>query len=91
MSLDSVETNSIQVRLFGGPVVEVDGEPVRLSKYQAYFIALVFGHGRDGLSRSKAIEMLWNEPDGVEQRHRLSQLLYTVKRKLGGREGGRPR
>ena len=86
MSLDSVEAAPVQVRLFGGPVVEVGAKPVRLSKYQAYLIALVFGHGQDGLSRSKAIELLWNEPDGRRQRHRLSQLLHTLKRKLGGRE-----
>ena len=86
MALDTVTAVPIQVTLFGGPIVEVDGEAVRLSKYQAYLVALVFGHGREGLSRSKAIELLWNEPDGPEQRHRLSQLLYTLKRKLGGRK-----
>ena len=73
----------IEVRLFGGPTVLVGGEAIKLSKYQSYLVALVFGHGEEGISRSRVIEFLWDEPDGVHQRHRLSQLLYGVNSKCG--------
>ena len=61
----SVKTNSddpqrIEVRLFGGPRVLVEGEAIKLSKYQSYLVALVFGHGEAGISRSRVIEFLWD-------------------------------
>ena len=73
----------MEVRLFGGPVVLVEGEAIKLSRFQSYLIALVFGHGEEGISRARVIEFLWDEPDGVHQRHRLSQLLYGIKGKCG--------
>ena len=73
----------IEVRLFGGPIVLVEGEAIKLSKYQSYLVALVFGHGEEGISRSRLIDYLWDEPDGAQQRRRLSQLLHTVKKKCG--------
>ena len=74
---------SIEVRLFGGPIVLVEGEAIRLSRYQSYLVGLVFGHGEEGISRSRLIDYLWDEPDGAPQRHRLSQLLLGVKKKCG--------
>ena len=62
----------------------VGDQPVRLSRFQAYLVALIFGHGRDGISRSRVVEMLWDEPGGPPQRHRLSQLLYGLRQKVGG-------
>ena len=73
----------IEVRLFGGPIVLIEGKGVRLSKYQSYLLALVFGHGEEGISRSRLIDYLWDEPDGAQQRHRLSQLLHGVRKKCG--------
>ena len=73
----------IEVRLFGGPMVLLDGEAVKLSTYQSYFVALVFGHGEEGISRSRLIDFLWDEPDGPSQRHRLSQLLHVIMKKCG--------
>jgi len=73
----------IEVRLFGGPVVLVEGEAIKLSRYQSYLVALVFGHGEGGISRARVIEFLWGEPDGVHPRHRLSQLLYGIHGKCG--------
>ena len=55
----------IEVRLFGGPIVFVEGKAIRLSKYQSYLVALVFGHGEEGISRSRWIEFLWDEPEGA--------------------------
>ena len=63
----------------------VGDEPVRLSRFQAYVIALIFGHGEEGISRPRLVEMLWGHPDGPPQRHRLSQLLYGIRQKVGGR------
>ena len=73
----------IEVRLFGGPLVLANGEAIKLSRYQSYLIALVFGHGEEGISRSRLIDFLWDEPDGASQRHRLSQLLHAIKKKCG--------
>jgi len=83
--MNDLRTNGqrISLRLFGGPILEVDGEPVRLSSYQACLLSVVYGHGRDGISRSRVIDFLWNEMDGQKQRHRLSQLIYGLKRKAG--------
>lgn len=64
-------------------MVLVDGEAIKLSRYQSYLVALVFGHGEEGISRTRLIDLLWDEPDGVPQRHRLSQLLLRVKQKCG--------
>ncbi len=83
--MNDLSTNGqrISLRLFGGPILEVDGEPVRLSSYQACLLSVVYGHGQDGISRSRVIDFLWNEMDGQKQRHRLSQLIYVLKRKAG--------
>ncbi len=64
-------------------MVLVEGEAIKLSRYQSYLVALVFGHGEEGISRSRAIELMWDEPDGVHQRHRLSQVLYGINKKCG--------
>ncbi len=83
--MNDLSTNGqrISLRLFGGPILEVGGEPVRLSSYQACLLSIVYGHGGDGISRSRVIDLLWNEMDGPKQRHRLSQLMYGLKRKAG--------
>ncbi len=67
---------NIEIRLFGGPVVLVDGEAIKLSRYQSYLVALVLGHGGEGISRARAIEFLWEEPDGVHQGRRLSPTAF---------------
>ena len=71
----------LEIHLFGGPRLLAGGKAIKLSKYQSYLTALVFGHGEEGVSRSRVIEFLWDEPDGLRQRHRLSQLLYTLNSK----------
>ncbi|MCH7857052.1 MAG: AAA family ATPase [Gemmatimonadetes bacterium] len=80
---NSDDPRHIEVRLFGGPMVLVEGEAIKLSRYQSYVVALVFGHGEEGISRARVIEFLWGEADGAHQRHRLSQLLYGINRKCG--------
>lgn len=83
MNDPSTDGRRISLRLFGGPILEVGGEPVRLSSYQACLLSVVYGHGGDGISRARVIDFLWNEMDGPKQRHRLSQLIYGLKRKAG--------
>ena len=61
----------------------VEGEAIRLSRYQSYLVALVFGQSAEGISRTRVIHFLWDEPDGAPQRHRLSQLLYGINQKCG--------
>ena len=81
----SDDPEGVEVRLFGGPAMFVGGEPIKLSRYQSYLVALVFGHAGEGISRCRVIELLWDEADGVHQRHRLSQLLYGINKKCSGR------
>ena len=86
------DAERVRVRLFGGPIVLVEGQAIKLSKYQSYLVALVFGNAEDGISRVSVIDFLWDEPDGALQRRRLSQLLYGIKQKCGRKiirdEGG---
>jgi DNA-binding SARP family transcriptional activator/tetratricopeptide (TPR) repeat protein len=83
--MNTDDSRRIEVRLFAGPLVLVDGEAIKLSRYQSYLVALVFGHGGEGVSRSRLIDFLWDEPDGAPQRHRLSQLLHRIREKCGRR------
>ena len=58
----SVHTSSdhpegIEVRLFGGPVVFVGGAAVKLSKYQSYLVALVFGGAEEAPQLGRAARL----------------------------------
>lgn len=82
---------SHQLELFGGPTLRnVDGGLVALSPAHEALLTLVGGSGSRGLSRQRAIWLLWEEDDGPRARHRLRQLLHEVGVRLGFRplEGG---
>jgi predicted ATPase len=71
------------VRLFGGPVLLRDGVPLSLSAYQGHLLALIYGNGSDGISREDAAWLLWESEDSPKARHRVSQLLYGLRSRVG--------
>jgi len=77
------ENSSLKARLylFGGPRLVVCGDTVELSPLQAALLGPPFVQGEGGITRAELIHLLWEEDDGPDPRHRLSQLLYTLKGK----------
>ncbi|MGE0159508.1 MAG: AAA family ATPase [Gemmatimonadales bacterium] len=54
-----------------------------LSPLQLGLIALVYGHGRQGIGRLSAARLLWRDDAEADVRHRMRQLLLEVKAKTG--------
>ena len=81
MSVSSRKRPQFELRLFGGPHLTKDGESVVLSPYQAYLMALVYGHEESGISRSEAAWLLWEQDDTPKTRQRMRQLLHWTKQK----------
>ena len=75
----------LQVRLFGSPSVTGLQGPVKLSPQQTALVVVVFGHGPKGLSRPRAMRLLWGAEARSEARHRLRQLLVDVRSRVGSR------
>jgi DNA-binding SARP family transcriptional activator len=76
-------TASFRVELFGIPrVLKVDAS-VRLSPLQLGLVAVVYGHGREGIARPSVAELLWREDAEADVRHRIRQLLVEVRTKTG--------
>ncbi|MGD2071723.1 MAG: AAA family ATPase, partial [Gemmatimonadota bacterium] len=71
------------LRLFGGPMLVLEEEEVKLSPFQASLIAIVWVHGVTGVSRSRVSWLLWESEDDAPARHRISQLLYGIGAKAG--------
>lgn len=83
MPTNPTRGSSAVVELFGGPRLLHAGEPVPLSPYQTCLLAIVFGSVDERVSRSRIVNLLWEEESG-KTRHRLSQLLYSFSKKPGG-------
>jgi DNA-binding SARP family transcriptional activator len=84
-SLDMADAIQSGVRLefFGGPVVRGVGTVRALSPTQELLLVLVWGHERPGISRQRAIWLLWEDDDDAPARHRLRQLLSQLRMRLG--------
>ncbi|MGI9627952.1 MAG: ATP-binding protein [Longimicrobiales bacterium] len=74
-----------RLELFGGPALVRDGAPVQVSPYQAALLTVLFTEGRDRMPRTRVQALLWTDPEERAVRHRLSQLVYQVNQKTGGR------
>jgi hypothetical protein len=72
----------VRVSLFGGPKLELHGCRIPLSPFEAALVSLVAGHEADGLTRSTILSYFWEEGDEAQLRKRLSQLLYSIQKKL---------
>lgn len=75
----------LRLELFGGPALWRDGRHVGTSPFQAALLAVVFGEGRDRLSRSFVHRLLWEDAHRRAVRHRASQLVYQTNRRCGAR------
>lgn len=75
----------LRLELFGGPALWRDGRHVGTSPYQAALLSVVFGEGRDRLSRSFVHRLLWEDAHRRAVRHRASQLVYQTNRRCGAR------
>jgi DNA-binding SARP family transcriptional activator len=75
--------SSFRVELFGIPKVLRAESSVRLSPLQLGLVAVVYGHGREGIARPRVAELLWREDAGADVRHRIRQLLVEVRSKTG--------
>jgi DNA-binding SARP family transcriptional activator len=73
---------SVRVSLFGGPKLELHGCRIPLSPFEAALISLVAGHEGDGLTRSTILSYFWEEGEEAQLRRRLSQLIYSIQKKL---------
>lgn len=72
-----------RLQLFGGPRVTTPHGPVRLSPHQELLLTLVWGQEAAGLTRRRAIGLLWEEGDDPRARQRLRQLLFELRIRLG--------
>jgi len=75
--------SSFRVQLFGIPRVLRADSPVRLSPLQLGLVAVVYGHGREGIGRPRVGELLWRDDAEADVRHRIRQLLVDVRTKTG--------
>jgi TolB-like protein/DNA-binding SARP family transcriptional activator len=76
----------LRLRTLGGAVVEDDTGPVGGAAAQRKSLALLalLAPGRErGMSRDKIVTYLWPEAEPERAAHRLTQLVYALRRDLG--------
>lgn len=76
------------LRLFtlGGLTLERDGQPIGgigNRKVPLMLLALLAGHGAQGISRDKLVAYLWPDSDEARARNSLKQVLFGLRRELG--------
>src|SRR5438552_18835231 len=79
----------LRLNVLGGLALLRDGRPVTGRPAQRLRLALLTlvgmeGHTGHGISRDRVAAYLWPEGDDERSRHALAQLLYVVRRDLGG-------
>jgi DNA-binding SARP family transcriptional activator len=75
--------NPLRLRTFGGLWIEGAQPPVAPGPRRLGLLALVAAAGRRGISRERALGILWPEAEQELARHTLSQTLYSLKRDTG--------
>lgn len=83
MSPSSATDQKPRIQLFGGARIFLGGEEIPLSPHQTCLVGLLFGTEEGVLARAEAISFLWPEEEPTRARRRLSQLLYSLKRRVG--------
>lgn len=74
----------LRLRVFGGAVVEAQTGPLggtAAHRKSLALLALLSGSDR-GMSRDKILGYLWPDADAAKASHRLTQLLYALRRDL---------
>ncbi len=74
----------MRLRTFGGLWIEGVSPPGAPGPRPLALLALVAAAGHRGISRDRAVGLLWAESGEVQARHALSQTLYRLKRETGG-------
>src|SRR3954462_7849315 len=65
-------------------VVAPDGGPTGLAtRRRALALLALAGSGRDGVTRDRAMAMLWPELDAASARNNLKQTVFAIRRELG--------
>jgi DNA-binding SARP family transcriptional activator/tetratricopeptide (TPR) repeat protein len=73
-----------RLTLFGGPEVRGPGnEVLSLTPTHEALLTLLWGQEEQGLTRRRAIWLLWEDDDCAPSRHRLSQVLHELRGRLG--------
>ena len=75
----------LRMRLLGGAVVERDSGPAggaAAQRKSLAVLALLVVSGERGVSRDKILAYLWPEGEPEKAAHRLTQILYAVRRDL---------
>lgn len=73
----------MRLRTFGGLWIEGTPPVPALGPRRLALLALVAAAGRRGLSRDRAIGILWPDAEQELARHTLSQAIYTLRRDTG--------
>ncbi len=68
--------------LFGGPRLEEGSRSLELSPLQSAFVGIVAAHRPSGIRRERLLPLLWNLGTDATLRRRLSQLVYSLKKRL---------
>ena len=79
----------LQLQVLGSPAVTANGglcEGAAGQRKALALLALLAAGGRRGLSRDRILAMLWSEAPAEPANHRLTQLLYSLRRDLGSAE-----
>ena len=71
------------LQLFGHPALGDPRGDIALSPLQWALVALVFAYQGDGLSRARLLPLLWTRGSEGVLLKRLSQLIYSLDRKVG--------
>jgi DNA-binding SARP family transcriptional activator len=83
MSRRSRHDKALRVQVFGGPRLFRRGEEVPLSSQQESLLGVLFGNGKETLGRTQVISLFWPDEDPPRARRRLSQLIYSLRQRLG--------
>lgn len=82
-----LDLSSLRLRTLGGLAIERDGSPVSGAGAQRRplaLLALLAAAGDRGLTRAKAVGLLWPDSDEEKARRVLAQTLYSIRRDVGG-------
>src|SRR5687768_10575351 len=79
----------LQLQVLGCPAVTTNGGlcgGAASQRKAIALLALVASTGRRGLSRDRVLATLWPETPPDRANHRLTQLIYSLRRDLGSAE-----
>jgi DNA-binding SARP family transcriptional activator len=74
---------TLHVQLFGGPRLFRGKEEIPLSPHQTGLLGMLFGTDEPALARVDALAYLWPDEEPRSARRRLTQLLYSLRKKIG--------